>query len=209
MHRRRRTALALSAALLLGAPLLSACGSDAHPGAAAVVGGERIEVSTVQAMVKDVRAVQSAELIKDSGQLSRAKLYDLIVDRVVQRAADDAGVTVSRKELQDARGLAEQSQGKEQLAAMYIQQGVAPGRIDDFVRRELLVNKVAAALGATDAPDGQQKVNSAFIAAAEALHIDVNPRFGDWDPKKLGPVDYRAPWITQVTKTPEPVGAGA
>ena len=108
MHRRRRTALTVSAALLIAAPLLAACGNDAHPGAAAVVGGERIEVATVQEKVKDVRAAQqrspeSAHLIKDSGQLSRAKLYDLIVDQVVQRAADDAGVKISRKEIQDGR----------------------------------------------------------------------------------------------------------
>ncbi len=52
-------------------------------------------------------------------------------------------------------------------------------------------------------------MNDAFVAAAEALHIDVNPRFGDWDAKKLGPVDYKAPWITQVTKEPEAVQAGS
>ena len=33
MHRRRRTALLLSAALTAAAPLLTACGGDAHPGA--------------------------------------------------------------------------------------------------------------------------------------------------------------------------------
>lgn len=32
LHRRRRTALTVSAALLIAAPLLAACGNDAHPG---------------------------------------------------------------------------------------------------------------------------------------------------------------------------------
>ncbi|MFF0064107.1 SurA N-terminal domain-containing protein [Streptomyces sp. NPDC005279] len=216
MHRRRRTALAVSAALLVAAPLLSACAGDAHPGAAAVVGGERIEVATVQAKVKDVRAAQqrspqSAQLIKDSGQLSRAKLYDLIVDQVVQRAADDAGVKVSRKEVQDGRAtLAKQSGGEEQLSAMYLQQrGVAPAQLDGVVRRDILVNKLAVSLGATNTPEGQQKLNQAFTAAAKALHIDVNPRYGAWDNQKLELGSYKAPWITQVTKEPEPVEAGA
>ncbi|MFI2348303.1 SurA N-terminal domain-containing protein [Streptomyces sp. NPDC019443] len=216
MHRRRRTALTVSAALLVAAPLLAACGSEAHPGAAAVVGGERIEVSTVQAKVKDVRAAQqrspqSAQLIKDSGQLSRAKLYDLIVERVVQRAADDAGVEVSRKEIQDGRtALVQQSGGEEQLAAMYLQQrGVAPDQLGDVVRRDILVSKLAEALGATNTPEGQQKLNQAFTAAAKALDIDVNPRFGTWDDQKLELGNYKAPWITQVSKEPEPVEAGA
>jgi hypothetical protein len=216
LHRRRRTALAVSAALLSAAPLLAACGSEAHPGAAAVVGGERIEVATVQAKVKDVRAAQqrspqAAQLIKDSGQLSRAKLYDLIVEEVVQRAADDAGVKVNRKEILDARAaLVQQSGGEEQLAAMYLQQrGVAPDQLNDVVRRDILVSKLATALGATNTPEGQQKLNQAFTAAAKSLDIDVNPRFGVWDDNKLELGSYKAPWISQVSKEPEPVEAGA
>lgn len=216
MHRRRRTALTVSAALLVAAPLLAACGSEAHPGAAAVVGGQRIEVSTVQAKVKDVRAAQqrspqAEQLIKDSGQLSRAKLYDLIVDRVVQKAADDAGIKVSRKDVQDGRAaLVQQAGGEEQLAAMYLQQrGVAPDQVNDVVRRDILVSRLATALGATNSPEGQQKLNDAFTAAAESLDIDVNPRFGAWDDQKLELGSYKAPWITQVTKEQEPVEAGA
>ncbi|MEU0371126.1 SurA N-terminal domain-containing protein [Streptomyces sp. NPDC006283] len=216
MHRRRRTALTLSAALLAAAPLLAACGSEAHPGAAAVVGGQRIEVSTVQAEVRDVRdaqqaSPQSAQLIKDSGQLGRAKLYDLIVDRVVGRAAEDAGVDVSRKEIQQGRDkLAEQSGGEEQLTAMYLQQrGVAPNQLDDAVRRDILVGKIATAIGATNSPEGQQKLNEAFTAAAKSLDIDVNPRYGAWDDKKLELGAYKAPWITQVSQGTEPVEAGA
>lgn len=212
MHRRRRNAITVSAALLLAAPLLSACGEQAHPGAAAVVGGERIEVSVVQAKVKDVRAAQerspqAAQLIKDSGQLSRAKLYDLIVGRVVQRAADDAGVTVSRKEIQEGRiALARQAGGEEQLAAVYLQQrGVAPDQIEEVVRRDVVVGKLAQALGAGETPDSQQKLNAAFSAAAKALKIDVNPRFGSWSDQKLELGDYKAPWISQVSKQPEPV----
>jgi hypothetical protein len=215
LHRRRRTALLVSAALLVAAPLLAACGSEAHPGAAAVVGGQRIEVSTVQAKVKDVRAAQqaspqAAQLINDSGRLSRAKLYELIVDKVVQRAAEDAGVKATRKDIQQGRAaLVQQSGGQERLAAMYLQQrGVAPDQLDNAVRRDILVSKLATALGAPSTPEGQQKLNDAFSAAAKALHIDVNPRFGAWDDKRLELGDYKAPWIIQVTKEQGLVEAG-
>ncbi|MET9516703.1 SurA N-terminal domain-containing protein [Streptomyces sp. NPDC002994] len=218
MHRRRRTALSVSAALLIAAPLLAACGNEAHPGAAAVVGGGRIEVSALQAQVKDVRQAQqtspqAAQLIGSTGQLGRAKLYDLIVDKIVQRAADDAGASVSRKEIQKAReDAAGQAGGEEQLAAMYLQQrGVAPDQIDDALRRDVLVGKLAAKIGATNTPEGQQKVNEAFVAASKALDIDVNPRYGTWDDEKMQLGDYKAPWITQVTKeaAPEAPEAGA
>ncbi|WP_028810824.1 SurA N-terminal domain-containing protein [Streptomyces flavidovirens] len=216
MHRRRRTALSVTAALLAAAPFLSACGNEAHPGAAAVVGGGRIEVAALQTQVRDVRQAQqaspqSAQLIGSTGQLGRAKLYDLIVDKIVQRAADDAGATVSRKEVQRARGEAvEQAGGAEQLAAMYLQQrGVAPDQIDAALRRDVLVGKLAAKIGATNTPEGQRKVNEAFVDASKALDIDVNPRYGTWDDEKMQLGDYKTPWITQVTKEAAAPEAGA
>ncbi|GGX22585.1 SurA N-terminal domain-containing protein [Streptomyces chryseus] len=217
MHRRRRTALSLSTALLIAAPLLAACGNEAHPGAAAVIGGGRIEVAALQTQVKDVRQAQqtspqSAQLIGSTGQLGRAKLYDMIVDRIVVRAADDAGVSASRKDVQRARAdAAQQAGGDEQLAAMYLQQrGVAPDQIEDALRRDVLVGKLAEKIGATNTPEGQQKVNAAFVEASKALDIDVNPRYGTWNDEKMQLGDYKTPWITQVTKEEEaPAEAGA
>ncbi|MGW2561376.1 SurA N-terminal domain-containing protein [Streptomyces sp. NPDC001514] len=217
MHRRRRIALALSAALVAAAPLLAACGSEARPGAAAVVGGERIEVAALQSQVREARAAQedsprAAQLIKDTGRLSLFKLGNMIFDRVLDHAAEDAGVTVSRKELQEARAQAAQQQGgEEQLEALALEQGgLAPGQIDEAVRREVLLDKLAKALDADrSTPQGQQKVGAALTAASKDLAIEVNPRYGTWDDTKIQLGDYKAPWITQVTKVPEAVQAGA
>lgn len=155
MHRRRRTALAVLAATLVAAPLLSACGNQTHPGAAAVVGGERIEVSVVQARAADVRSAQdsspeAAQLVNKSGQLNRAKLHGLIFGRVLDRAAADAGVTVTRKEVQEMRKANRAQQGGEaQFEAMMLQQRwVAPDQIDADMRQEVQLPKLAAALGA-------------------------------------------------------------
>ncbi|QNE76907.1 hypothetical protein F0344_21855 [Streptomyces finlayi] len=212
MHRRRRTALSVSAALLVGVPLLSACGSEAHPGAAALVGGDRIEVSTLQAQVADVRSAQessaqSAELVKGSGQLSRATLHGIIFGRILDRASKDAGVTVSRKEIQEMRlAAAAQSGGDKQLQEMMLQQRwVAPGQIESNLRREVQLPKLAQALG-TDlsSPDGQKVVGQALAKASKALDIDVNPRFGVWDDEQIQLGNYKAPWITQVTEFEQP-----
>ncbi|MEU0158745.1 SurA N-terminal domain-containing protein [Streptomyces sp. NPDC006261] len=218
MHRRRRTALAVSAATLLAAPLLAACGNEAHPGAAAVVGGERIEVSAVQAQAADVRAAQesspeAAQLVNKSGQLNRAKLHGLIFDRILDKAAEDAGVTVTRKEIQEARTASRaQAGGEEQLRAMMLQQRwVAPDQIDGDMRQEVLLPKLAKALGADlGTPAGQQVVGEALTKASKQLKIDVNPRFGAWDDQKMQLGTYKAPWITQVTEfAPQDPQAGA
>ncbi|MFE4798416.1 SurA N-terminal domain-containing protein [Streptomyces sp. NPDC056708] len=211
MHRRRRTALTVSAALLAGAPLLTACGGQAHPGAAALVGGDRIEVSTLQGQVTAVRKAQldskeSSQLIDKSGQLSRAKLHGMIFDRVLDRAAQDAGVTVSRNEIQQMRkAAAAQSGGEAQLRTAMLQQSwVAPGQIDAVLREQVQLTKLAQALGADlQQPEGQKAVGDALSKASKALKVDVNPRYGAWDNKQTQLANYKAPWITQVTKPAE------
>ncbi|KOX18120.1 MULTISPECIES: SurA N-terminal domain-containing protein [unclassified Streptomyces] len=226
MHRRtlrrtqprphRRTALAVSAALLAAAPLLTACGGDAHPGAAAVVGGERIDVASLQAQVKDVRAAQaaspeSAQLVAATGDLGRRKLNSMIFDRVVEKVARDNGVTASRAELQQTRtAFVRQSGGEDRLAAALLQeQGVAPGQIDGVVRRNVLLTKIAAKVGADDSPAGQKKLTDVFTAASKDLAIDVNPRFGAWDDAQIRLAAASTPWLRQISKAPEAVGTGA
>lgn len=111
LHRRRRTALLLSAAIV-AAPLLAACGNDAHPGAAAVVGDQRITVAQLESRVNEVRTAQRAAVTDDAqyaqavaqtGSLARDTLHGMVLDKVLHRAAEDAGITVSRREVQEMR----------------------------------------------------------------------------------------------------------
>ncbi|MFF9146288.1 SurA N-terminal domain-containing protein [Streptomyces sp. NPDC014861] len=213
---RRRTALALSAALLAAAPLLTACGGDAHPGAAAVVGGERIDVSSLQAQVRAAREAQSsspqsAQLIAATGDLGRQKLNGMIFDRILGRVAADQGVGASRAELQQTReAFVRDNGGEEGLEAVLLQQqGVAPGQIDDVVRRNVLMTKIVEKLGITETPEGQQKLQELFAAASKSLDIDVNPRYGAWDDTKvqLDAGADTAPWLVRVT--PDQAAAGA
>ncbi|MFV2119577.1 SurA N-terminal domain-containing protein [Streptomyces sp. Act-28] len=214
MHRRRRTALSVSAALLVAAPLLTACGG-AHPGAAAVVGGDRIETAALQARVRDVRSAQEAspqadQLIRATGALSREKLNGMIFDRVVEKVAADSGITVSRKEVRRTRSeAARQYGGEEQLAEMLLQQqGTAPDEIDGVVRRNVLMNKIAEKHGAANTPEGQKKLTDLFGAASEALGIEVNPRYGTWDHGRIQLGRHQAPWLRQVTEDPGAAPAG-
>ncbi|MFD4691276.1 SurA N-terminal domain-containing protein [Streptomyces sp. NBC_00683] len=211
MHRRRRTALAVSVATLVAAPLLTACGNEAHPGAAAVVGGDRVDMSTVQGQAAEVRSAQedsqqSAQLVKKSGQLTRAKLHGIVFGMVLDRAAKDAGVSVSRKEIQQIRQQAAAQYGGDKglQTVMLEQRWVAPDQIEGDLRKEVQLPKLAAALGVDlQTPAGQQVVGEALTKASKALHVDVNPRFGTWDDKQVQLSTYKAPWINQVTKFQE------
>lgn len=205
MHRRRRTALLLSAAIA-AAPLLTACGNDAHPGAAAVVGGQRITVSQLETRVNEVREAQRASVpeaqyeqaIAKTGTLARDTLHNMVLDRVLHRAAQDAGVTVSRKELQQMRSaLEEQTGGAEALEAAWLQEyGIAPERLDENLRLQLEAQKLAAELGTETADPAFWNT---LAKASKDLDVDLNPRYGSWDVRKSSRVDAKTPWVREIT----------
>ncbi|MEU9217923.1 SurA N-terminal domain-containing protein [Streptomyces sp. NPDC048376] len=209
MHRRsrRRPALLLTAAIAAAAPLLTACGSDAHPGAAAVVGDQRITVAQLENRVDEVREAQRAavpddtqyqQVVARTGTLTRDTLHGMVLDRVLHRAAQDAGVTVSRREVQEMRGeLEEQAGGAEQLQTAWLQQyGVAPDRLDDNLLVQIEAQKLAQSLGTdTSRPEFWQ----ALSEASKKLDVDLNPRYGTWDVQKSSRVDTRTPWVREIT----------
>ncbi|MFI7344721.1 SurA N-terminal domain-containing protein [Streptomyces sp. NPDC049936] len=207
MHRRRRPALLLTAAIAAAAPLLTACGNDAHPGAAAVVGDQRITVSQLENRVDEVRAAQRAavpddtqyqQVVAQTGTLTRDTLHGMVLDQVLHRAAQDAGVTVTRKEVQAMRaGLEEQAGGAKQLETAWLQQyGVAPERLDDNLRLQLEAQKLAEGLGTdTSRPEFWQ----ALSKASAKLDVDLNPRYGTWDVRKSSRVNAETPWVREIT----------
>ncbi|MET9910202.1 SurA N-terminal domain-containing protein [Streptomyces sp. NPDC006476] len=209
MHRRRRTALLLTAAIAAAAPLLTACGSDAHPGAAAVVGGRRITVSQLENRVNEVREAQRAavaneaqykQAVAQTGSLTRDTLHGMVLDQVVRRAAQDAGVSVTPKDVQQMRaGLEQQVGGSKALETAWLQQyGVAPERLDDNLRLQLEAQKLAQSLG-TDT--SKPAFWDALSKASKELHVDLNPRYGTWDVQKSSRVDAKTPWVREVTAT--------
>ncbi|WP_251093701.1 SurA N-terminal domain-containing protein [Streptomyces sp. Caat 7-52] len=207
MHRRRRTALVLAAAIAAAAPLLTACGNDAHPGAAAVVGGQRITVAQLESRVDEVRQAQRAavpddtqyqQVVSSTSSLTRDTLHNMVLDQVLHRAARDQGVTVTRKEIQQMRtDLERQAGGSKGLETAWLQKyGIAPGHLDDNLRLQLEAQKLAAKLG-TDT--SQPAFWQALSKASGELHVDLNPRYGSWDVQKSSRVDAKTPWVREVT----------
>ncbi|MGW0706066.1 SurA N-terminal domain-containing protein [Streptomyces sp. NPDC002643] len=216
MHRRRRTALVLSAAIAAAAPLLTACGNDAHPGAAAVVGGERITVSQLENRVNDVRVAQRAastddaqyqQVIAQTPSLTRNTLNGLVLEKVLDQALEDAGVTVTRKEVQQYRSdLEKNAGGAEALEQAYLQQyAVAPDHLEESLRSDVEVQKLATALGADlNTPAGSDAFWKALNDASDKLDVDLNPRYGSWgvgQDGRVGLTNAETPWVRDVSAT--------
>ncbi|MFF2505232.1 SurA N-terminal domain-containing protein [Streptomyces sp. NPDC058067] len=219
MHRRhsrnsRRAALVLTSAAVAAVPLLTACGSDAHPGAAAVVGSERITVSQLQNRVNEVRDAQQAatkdsaqyeQAIAKSGGLTRSTLSSMVFDRVLHRAATDAGITVTRKQIQaHEAGMAQQTGGVRQMRLALLEQyNIAPQRIDEFARTDIEVMALAQHVGAnmqSQSAADQAPFWKALDQASKELNVDLNPRYGTWDITNThGRADLKTPWVREVT----------
>ncbi len=206
MKRRRTSALSVSAAAaLLATALLSGCSTDSHPGAAAVVGGQRISLAEVQAQVETVRDAQRAEansddLIARSSSLTRETVNFLVYLEVVEQAAEENGVEVSRREVQQARDEAEASLGgAEALRDSALMPGsgmpLAGEQIDLVLRNNLLIQGLAEAIGAGPDTEGQQMLGDELAQTARDVGVDVNPRYGEWDPASVSLVDTEMPWL--------------
>ena len=217
---RRRSALVLSrrrkrwggagvslAALVVAAPLLTGCGDDAHPGAAALVGDSRITTGDLQASVKEVRAAQrdaprGEEMIKHTGQLSRATLNRMIHDRVVARAGDEAGTSVSRRDVQNARAQFERQMGGSQQfeAALLQEEKVAPGGVEDWVRTQVTIQKLVKEKGIDPSTQrGNQQLARKLARVSDEMDINVNPRYGKWDAKQAVLSDSKESWLKDRT----------
>ncbi|TDC15501.1 hypothetical protein E1265_26605 [Streptomyces sp. 8K308] len=208
MKRRRTSALSVSAAvaLLAATPLLTGCSTDAHPGDAAVVGDRSISLATVQARVDAVRDAQrdqpnADELIATTAALTQQTVNSLVYMEILEQAAADAGVEVTRRQVQDERAnVVANLGGEEQLrqAALMPQGGVplaGDDQIDDTIRSQLLFQGLAQRIGADLDPNGQQMLIDELTATAERVGVDINPRFGEWDARQVMLVEADEPWL--------------
>lgn len=133
----RLLALAAGAALLL-----TGCGDgEVRPGAAAVVGDERITTEELQSIVErgleDPAAAQ--QLSGDLAAYQRLALSRLINAEILEHAADEVGVDVTDGEV-DAQieQFAQQAGGRDTLEQQAAQSGIAPQDLAPFVRSIVL-----------------------------------------------------------------------
>ena len=197
-RRRRRTAVSALAACAVAA--LSGCSAASeHPGAAAIVGNQRIAVATLQA---DVTAYQTALAQDTTAQqgtaVSGQTLQLLVLAQVVQQTLAAQGLSVTESEVQQAEAAdAAQAGGAQALQQDFVQQlSLAPSSMDTYYRMRtgelLLLQRAGVDPSASDAGAQLQKIVS---AAADRLGVQVNPRYGVWSDQKLTLAAPSEPWL--------------
>ncbi|WP_405011846.1 SurA N-terminal domain-containing protein [Kitasatospora sp. NBC_01539] len=192
-----------AAGVLLAAAVLSACGgAPAHQGAAAVVGGEQIRIATVQAKVGALRDATAAAAPEAAAQeqagLVRRTVAGLVLDRVISRALADRGLTVTDGEIAQVRDADARLLGGEAALRreLLLRQGVAAADVPGFYRQQLGIRAIAAAAGQDARTEqGDTVVRKALADAGTALKVEVNPRYGRWDPQRITLVEADTDWL--------------
>jgi hypothetical protein len=215
VNRTRTALIALLAAVAV--PGLSACsggsgGGTVHTGSAAVLGGQRISIATVQDQTAAFRQAAPATgggtgntktWGQDSPGVDANVLNTLIQERVIQAALSQNRLTVSAGDVAAAEAPdIQQAQGRDQLTARFVNaKGLPPQDLDDYYRLVVGERTLLAHAGiSTSDPSAAQKFFDLLRPAAASLGISVNPRYGSWDATNLTLGGTAQPWIKQVSQ---------
>lgn len=194
----RRTRLAALGAVGLGACAVLAACSPVKVGSAAIVGNERITVSSLDTQVTNFNtaaAPYGSQVQLTSTEVPAAVLSWLIRFGIEDQMAASAGISVTQAQVQ--QGIASVNSQAQQAASqnglssaqsVFLNAGITPQMVPALGKYQ--AQEVAFAeqanggkLPATTAENNAvtAKLNKAQCTAAKSLNIQVNPQFGRLD----------------------------
>jgi hypothetical protein len=206
------------AAIVVGGAL-TACG-PVRMGAAATIGDQRIATSHLDSVVADWQAEftrnpdagllqqqlqqQGQQVPADPGSPVRSALYQLIEFQVWDEVARQKGISVTPGQIDEAVAA---NGGLRVINANLLAADLPTRYGRDFVRSALIMRAAAQQAGATLDPQAQvdpqqqqaalRQVQQTYLGAAKALNIEINPRYGSYDPMQAG----LAPVVHTLSKT--------
>lgn len=186
MKNRRR--MAVGVGLALAGLALSACAGVDQAGAAVVWDSGRITENQLAEQVAVIAAVDGVEV---TPQVTNEVVNFLAQGVLVNEAADQLGLSVTRGDVERATAEAIEASGGEERLRTVLAENDA--EFDDFtalveslVQRDLLLEQIVAEVD----PEGAQPTLSPaaldyLVDTSIAIDLTTNPRFGVWDPSSL------------------------
>ena len=176
----------MAAAALLVAVVASGCGSVA-PGAAAIVGDDRISESDLTEQVQAVLRAQGRPVDSSAESIVDTTINQLVTASLVEQFAEREGIEVTQGEIDaTVASVVAASGGEEALEQSLLQQDLAPDQLESLLRVNLLVQKIGQALDPAGTPESQSSaVFLAIVAFSDEVGTQVNPRYGTWDAMNL------------------------
>lgn len=205
----RLVPVALSAVLaaVLG---LTGC-QPATAGAAAIIGNDRLSVSTLQHDVDKLLAEGGGQGMTD-GTLQRSTVERWVYAQLVDEVAAKLNVTVTDGDVAARIAEVKAQAGEDGYRQAVLSSGVPLSGAPSLVRMVVQLDQIGLALVPEDPTkdsqaleqERQQAVATAVGEAAANASIEVNPRYGTFDAKSLSIQTLQSGGLAASEKTPAP-----
>ena len=167
--------------------LLSGC---SQVGAAATIGETKITQEVVQGSIDAILAERgkidiSQMELQTGADLNLSQLRFQVLTVLIREVGKDFKVEASKAEIDTRReGILEQVGGEAGLPKALVGAGIAPQNFDLYLEAVIVSGKISDAIVATGVTQEALGGEITKIVAAKAaqLKVDVNPRYGKWDP---------------------------
>ena len=177
--------LAISA--IASALLLSGC---SQVGAAATIGETKITQEVVQGSIDAILAERgkidiSQMELQTGADLNLSQLRFQVLTVLIREVGKDFKVEASKAEIDTRReGILEQVGGEAGLPKALVGAGIAPANLDLYLEAVIISGKISDAIVATGVTQEALGAEISRIVAAKAakLKVEINPRYGKWDP---------------------------
>ena len=177
--------LAISA--IAAALLLTGC---SQVGAAATIGDTKITQAVVQGSIDSILAERgkidiSQMELQTGADLNLSQLRFQVLTVLIREVGKDFKIEASKAEIDTRRaGIVEQVGGEAELPKALVGAGIAPQNLDLYLEAVIVSGKISDAIVATGVSQEALGAEISRIVAAKAaqLKVDVNPRYGKWDP---------------------------
>jgi outer membrane murein-binding lipoprotein Lpp len=177
------TALAITTALVL-----TGC---SNVDTALTLGDVKITTTELTAKIDTIlteRAkVDTSQMQLETGEtLLRSQLQTILFMEGFSALAEELKIEVSNSEVAARRGqILEQIGGEDLLPQALVSASVAPEDLDPYLRSLIITEKVGQALIQAGVAENevQLRLEALFVAKINSLKIEINPRYGKWDPE--------------------------
>ena len=184
----------LVATIVLSVAVLTGCSdSPKLAGSAVVINGKVIPASSVADRVDKVRAqiqVTDPSLISEVPSL--IQINQRAVDHFIRAALFEEvlvreGINVTKRDVEAYRDEVFAQYAKETIEAQLVSQNAVPADDVEGFMREVMIQRILMEKLAPGADNQTQflAMTDYLTALSDELGIDLNPRFGTWDPSNL------------------------
>ena len=173
---------------------------------AASVGENEITLEQLQGQVDSIlaerEAVDTSQMQLESGAaLTRSQLSYLISNLLIDEIAQEQGVEITKANLDAYRLQIIQSIGGEKmLPSVLVNAAVPSAGLETVLRRDLILQRISAAAKEAGADDAtaNQVIQKLVAEKSAAIKIEINPRYGKWDPDSFSivPADAAGDAVT-------------